>query len=70
MPKPSKQAKPAKPKMGRPPIDPAEKRDVPIKAFVTAAEKERLEAAAKAAGRSLSDWLRIIGLAAVPPPGS
>ncbi len=51
-------------KMGRPPIDPADRRNVPIKAFVTVEEKTAMESAAKAAGRSLSDWIRMIGMEA------
>jgi uncharacterized protein (DUF1778 family) len=50
--------------MGRPPIDPADRRNVPIKAFVTVEEKTAMESAAKAAGRSLSDWIRMIGMEA------
>jgi hypothetical protein len=52
------------PKMGRPPIDPADRRNIPVKAFVTATEKAAMEKAARAAGRSLSDWLRIVGIGA------
>jgi len=47
--------------MRRPTIDPAERRNVPVNAFVTAKERP-LEATAKAAVRTLSDWVRVVGM--------
>lgn len=60
-----KRAKPTKTKMGRPPIDPEDRRDVPIKVLVTAAEQESMASVAKGQDLSVSSWLRRLGLDAV-----
>lgn len=51
-----------KAKKGRPPRPPEEHRSRVVKTLVTEAEQEQLQAAATRAGRTLSDWLRWIGL--------
>lgn len=43
---------------GRPPLDPADRRDAMVYVRVTGAEEEAISAAAEAAGESVSDWGR------------
>jgi hypothetical protein len=53
-----------KTKIGRPPVDLAERRDKPVKAMVTAAELAEINAAAKADDRRVSEWARRVLLEA------
>lgn len=53
----------AEPKRGRPALPDGEARDVTIKVRVTEAERERLQAAADREGVSVSERLRVRGLA-------
>ncbi len=46
--------------MGRPPKPPAERKAAALTLRLTLAEREAAEAAAKAAGADLSDWIRRI----------
>jgi hypothetical protein len=51
-----------KPRMGRPSIAPEDRRETPVKVLVTKAEDEELKRAAAADGRTVSTWLRLLGL--------
>ena len=53
-----------KPRMGRPPLPPEEKRDEVIRLKATSAEREAMQAGASRAGVELSTWLRELGLKA------
>ena len=61
----ARQRRPAKAKMGRPPVADADKRDIPLKVLVTDAEKSRMEALAARRGLTISTWLRSLGLEAL-----
>lgn len=56
---------------GRPPKEPEEKRDKVIKCYVNEAEKEEIEMLAAAAGMTVSEFLRRLGLGTeVEPPAN
>ncbi len=62
--KPKKRQRPKHPgRTGRPVIDPASKRDVPIHVLTTKSEKEELQRAADDASMSVSTWMRNVSLA-------
>ena len=48
--------------MGRPPLDPDAKRNVPIHVLTTRSEKDELAQAAAAADMSVSKWMRVVSL--------
>jgi hypothetical protein len=54
-------AKP-KPRMGRPPVADADRRDTLVRVLVTEAEHEELRLAADAAGLGVSTWMRSVAL--------
>lgn len=56
-------AKPIEPVRGRPPLPVDEVRSVELKARVTEAERDRIQARAAEAGQSVSDYLRTSALA-------
>jgi hypothetical protein len=48
----------AKPKMGRPPLDPAEAKSQVFQLRLTQAERQQYQAAADKAGMPLAQWIR------------
>lgn len=52
----------AKPRMGRPPVADADRRDTLLRVLTTKGEHEELQRAASAAGLSVSTWVRSVAL--------
>lgn len=57
-----KKGRTAKPRIGRPPLPDAERRETLVRVLVTESEYEELQRAAAAAGASVSGWLRLLAL--------
>lgn len=55
-------AKKGKPRMGRPPVADADRRETLVRVLTTEGEHEELQRAADAAGLSVSSWMRSVAL--------
>ncbi len=61
MPTKAKKGK-SKPRMGRPPVADADRRETLLRVLTTKGEHEELQRAASAAGLSVSTWVRSVAL--------
>ena len=57
-----RQGKPKKPRMGRPPIADADRRETIVRVLTTESEHAELQRAADAASMSVSTWVRSVAL--------
>ena len=55
-------AKKARPRIGRPPVADADRRDTLVRVLTTADEHEELQQAASGASMSVSTWVRSVAL--------
>jgi hypothetical protein len=54
--------KKSKPRLGRPPVADADRRETLLRVLTTKGEHEELQRAAEAAGLSVSTWVRSVAL--------